>query len=323
MRTGQLIEGVGLIFRRSSWVIFGITLSSIFLFLPVETASHPEYAIQTNQPCEGCHIDPGGGGILNSTGEAFRTRGHRWPIPTARAYIWQRCLQLTVGWLHLAAAVAWLGAILFIHLILSPRTVEGGIPTKEIVYSWACIIILVSTGIYLSIAKLNSLAELTSTTFGEILLVKSSLFLLMLCSASLVTFFINPRLKRYKGGQPLQPVQKIFTLEELETFAGKEGKGIYVAVWGRVYDLSQSRLWKTGAHMQRHEAGKELGEALVQSPHGEKPLEKFPIIGVLTSITGAAPGPGNFPYQKLFLVLAYSNLLLALSIVFCVALWRW
>src|SRR3990172_2698970 len=77
MRTGQLIEGVGLIFRRSSWVIFGITLSSIFLFLPVETASHPEYAIQTNQPCEGCHIDPGGGGILNSTGEAFRTRGRR------------------------------------------------------------------------------------------------------------------------------------------------------------------------------------------------------------------------------------------------------
>lgn len=304
------------------WTTFALLILGI-LALPVKVSSHPEYTIQTNESCEGCHIDPGGGGVLNSTGEAFRTRGHRWPIPTARAYRWQRSLRLTTGWLHLGAGVAWLGAILFIHLILSPRAVERGIPTKEIVYSWVCIIILASTGIYLSITKLSSIVELTSTTFGVVLLVKISLFLLMVCSASLVTFFVNPRLKMHKENQTQPSAQRRFTLEELAAFDGTEGKEIYVAVRGKVYDLSESRLWKGGMHVRQHGAGKGLDEALAKSPHGETPLEKFPVIGVLATITGLVSGPRNFPYQKLFLVLAYSNLLLALSILFCVTLWHW
>jgi predicted heme/steroid binding protein len=293
----------------------------VVLIFPGRVNSHPEYAIQTSQPCAHCHVDPEGGGVLNSTGEAFRLRGYHWPIPTARAYFWQRFLRLTCGWLHLIAAVAWLGAILFVHLILSPHTVARGIPTRELVFSWVCIIILAITGFYLTVTKINSWSELTSTSFGKILIAKICIFLLMVSIASFITLFVNPRLKKHMGESDFNGEQRKFTLEELNTFDGREGKGIYVAIKGRVYDLSHSPLWKDGVHMKRHSAGKDLSEALLQSPHGEKPLEKFLPLGILS--TGQGLPKAAFPYQGLFLFLAYFNLLSVLSILFCVALWRW
>jgi predicted heme/steroid binding protein len=44
---------------------------------------------------------------------------------------------------------------------------------------------------------------------------------------------------------------KEFTREELAKYNGKEGQPVYVAYDGKVYDVSESKLWKTGAHMMR------------------------------------------------------------------------
>jgi predicted heme/steroid binding protein/uncharacterized membrane protein len=78
-----------------------------------------------------------------------------------------------------------------------------------------------------------------------------------------------------------------FTREELRTFDGKEGKPVYVAYQGGVYDVSASKMWKTGMHMRQHVAGQDLTEALSAAPHTAEVLERFPQVGVL----GPVPAP--------------------------------
>ena len=74
---------------------------------------------------------------------------------------------------------------------------------------------------------------------------------------------------------------KKFTKEELALYNGKNGKPVYVAYKGKVYDVSTSFLWKGGNHKVLHEAGVDLTEAMEQAPHREDVLERFPGIGIL------------------------------------------
>ena len=73
---------------------------------------------------------------------------------------------------------------------------------------------------------------------------------------------------------------RIFTKEELRKYDGSKGIA-YVACKGKVYDLSQSFLWKRGIHQVVHHAGCDLTEALKEAPHGPAMLERFPIVGEL------------------------------------------
>jgi predicted heme/steroid binding protein/uncharacterized membrane protein len=75
--------------------------------------------------------------------------------------------------------------------------------------------------------------------------------------------------------------------KSLEEFDGKEDRPCYVAVRGKVYDLSGSELWKTGEHMGRHAAGRDCGDALENAPHGEEVLDKFQQVGVVKEPSGA------------------------------------
>jgi predicted heme/steroid binding protein len=69
-------------------------------------------------------------------------------------------------------------------------------------------------------------------------------------------------------------VELRFTVKELEEFNGKNGKPAYVAYNGKVYDLSQSDLWKSGDHMGSHQAGKDITEEVDLAPHGEEVLNR-------------------------------------------------
>jgi predicted heme/steroid binding protein/uncharacterized membrane protein len=62
---------------------------------------------------------------------------------------------------------------------------------------------------------------------------------------------------------------------------GKDGNPTYVAYKDKVYDVSQSKLWKGGVHMRRHNAGGDLTTDLQAAPHGPEVLERYPQVGVM------------------------------------------
>lgn len=74
---------------------------------------------------------------------------------------------------------------------------------------------------------------------------------------------------------------KKFTKDELSQYDGKEGRPIYVAYKGKVYDLSGSDLWEDGDHQGLHEAGKDLTIDMEDAPHDPDEMERFPIVGEL------------------------------------------
>ncbi|MDA8125307.1 MAG: cytochrome b5 [Deltaproteobacteria bacterium] len=74
---------------------------------------------------------------------------------------------------------------------------------------------------------------------------------------------------------------KEFDPESLAPFNGKEGKPAYIAQGGKVVDVSASKLWKAGIHMNRHRAGGDLTAELTAAPHGPDVLERYPQIGIL------------------------------------------
>lgn len=74
------------------------------------------------------------------------------------------------------------------------------------------------------------------------------------------------------------------TKEQLKEFDGKMGRPAYVAYKGKIYDLTQSRLWRGGEHDPSEGqayAGYDLTEAMDLSPHGDKYLKDFPVVGEL------------------------------------------
>jgi predicted heme/steroid binding protein/uncharacterized membrane protein len=71
------------------------------------------------------------------------------------------------------------------------------------------------------------------------------------------------------------------TSEELLSFNGQEGRPIYIAYQGKIYDVSKSPLWSKGLHMNRHPAGKDLTGEISAAPHGEEVFERYPQAGIL------------------------------------------
>lgn len=72
---------------------------------------------------------------------------------------------------------------------------------------------------------------------------------------------------------------KKYTLEELAEYNGENGKA-YVAYQGRVYNVSDSDLWKNGSHKGCN-AGTDLTGKMDKTPHGAKILKGYPVVGTL------------------------------------------
>ena len=87
---------------------------------------------------------------------------------------------------------------------------------------------------------------------------------------------------------------KEFTPEDLAQFNGQDDRPAYVAMNGKVYDVSGSKLWRKGQHMKRHDAGTDLSASLAQAPHGEEVLERVTQVGVIQSAAPARSG-GDAP----------------------------
>ena len=275
-----------------------------------------EYADQTGKDCSACHLDPSGGSELSSEGLEFRKILAQ---DEDKSGFFFSILRLIVGYIHILTAIFWFGTILYVHLILKPVYAAQGLPRGEVRLGLGSMVVMLITGCYLTIYRITSFNLLLETKFGILLLVKISLFLLMVTAALFAVFYIGPRLKKVIT-HPGESIGENLTADDLRFFNGKEGRPAYIAFQNKIYDVSKSPIWYEGVHFFKHPAGVDLTDFLKQAPHGEDNILKMPGVGKLVTQEGKKE---HSKYMRIFYFLAYFNLALVLLIVFIIALWRW
>ena len=72
----------------------------------------------------------------------------------------------------------------------------------------------------------------------------------------------------------------LVTPAQLALRNGQDKPEIWVAYNGLIYDVSPSRLWRSGKHYE-HWAGQDLTDELKDAPHNENVFDKFKVIGRL------------------------------------------
>ncbi len=304
---------------KASIVIVAITALCLLAAFLGSASATPEYSKQTGLSCGICHIDPMGGGPLTDTGNQFletlKSKGHYRALPLPKHIV-----RLLIGYLHLMAAIMWFGTIMYVHLLLKPAYASQGLPRGELRVGWISMIIVLITGVLLTIARITSFSMFYTTRFGVLLAVKIVLFLLMFGSAVVVSVVIGPRLRQKKKSPVADLLSQTVTLEQLAHFDGKDGRPAYIAYKGLIYNVSQGRLWKNGLHVMKHLAGHDLTEVLKGAPHGEDKILAMPQVGTFLE---AAEKPKQPWHVRLFYFFAYMNLVLVFVITLIVALWRW
>ena len=73
---------------------------------------------------------------------------------------------------------------------------------------------------------------------------------------------------------------RVYGKDALARANGENDMGTLVAVEGKVYDVSKSKRWVRGKHMNRHTAGQDLSAAIGAAPHGLEVLENLEAVGV-------------------------------------------
>jgi predicted heme/steroid binding protein len=288
------------------------------LLLPGLSSGTEEYAQKTGQSCEVCHVDPFGGGELTAAGKAYQNSIH--PAKTSsESGTAQRLFRLAVGFLHIVTGFFWFGTILYIHLVLKPKYAAQGLPKGEMLIGLVSMAIMAVTGSILTLYRISSLDMLFHSRFGTLLVIKIAIFLVMVIAALSVVLLIAPRLRRKKR-QPAPVVKDELTVTELSRFDGKDGRPAYFAYDGQVFDATESKLWKKGLHMGRHNAGEDLTDALKLAPHGSDKIMGMP---VAARIVQGDESTGMTLPQKIFYILAYLNLTAVAGILLILALWRW
>jgi predicted heme/steroid binding protein/uncharacterized membrane protein len=307
--------------NKSSTVVAPAALAALFLTLTVAAPllATPDYAKETGLECGTCHVDAIGGGKLTPDGEAFlaqmKAKGRYRQLSTS-----QHVVRLLIGYLHMLAAVAWFGTIMYVHILLKPAYASKGLPRGELRLGMLSMLVVAVTGTLLTIARVPNFDALVSTRFGILLLVKIVLFLVMFTSALITMLYIGPRL-RQKLKSPVAAIcSNDITPEQLAQFDGKEGRPAYIGYKGMIYNVTASRFWRNGAHMVKHLAGNDLTDALRNAPHAEDKVLAMQQIGMLVTTDRKPERPFH---ERLFYIFAYMNLALVFVILLVISLWRW
>ncbi len=113
-------------------------------------------------------------------------------------------LPTLVLWVHLLAATAWIGGMIFLTVVLVP--VERGITDPKLRFElvnkigtrfkylgWVCIAILVITGLYNAVIRIPSWDALFSTRYGLTLITKLAFVALMIALSAIHDFYLGPR----------------------------------------------------------------------------------------------------------------------------------
>ncbi len=113
-------------------------------------------------------------------------------------------LDTIVLWIHILAAITWVGGMIFVAAIVGPYVritfppeerapLMAAIGKRFGVLSWSAILTLVVTGAYNAVRFVGTWDTLLNTTFGHILLVKIALVAVMIGLSVTHDFFLGPR----------------------------------------------------------------------------------------------------------------------------------
>ncbi|MBF0517269.1 MAG: CopD family protein [Nitrospirae bacterium] len=297
-------------------ILAGLILAVVLL--PALVCATPEYARQTGLQCASCHVSASGGGTLTKEGEKFlQASGGMFRQPVKA----QRVIRLIAIYLHLIAAISWFGTIIYVHLLLKPAYAAKGLPRGELALGWISITMLAITGTLLTFERIASFRAFYQSRFGILLAIKICLFLVMLATASLVTFVIGPRLKKKKSSiaQTLKPAM---TIEEVSRMDGTDTSPAACIVYkDNIYDVTGSKLWRGGRHMMKHLAGGDLTDALKLAPHGEDKVIAMPLVGKLVN-EADTPAVARPLHERVFYIFAYLNLVMVFIIVALIAMFN-
>jgi predicted heme/steroid binding protein len=299
-----------------SFILFQVI--TVFIISSPALAT-PEYSERTEQGCLTCHVDEDGSGKLTTGGLEFAASGYTWPPLGGYRVLGpiRKSVRLGIGLLHIVAAFFWFGTILYVHIMLRPGYAARGLPKGEVMLGIISMVTVGVTGILLTISRIKSLDVLYVSTWGKWLTAKIILYIIMISSALFTVLFVGPKLKKGKIKARI-PEDKVFDPLTLMAFDGKGDASAFIALKGKVYDISRLRLWKNGVHM-KHKAGHDLSESIAKAPHGEEKLDSLDVVGTYNA---ELKPPKTFA-QKAFYFIAYMNLLIVFIVLFVIAYWRW
>ncbi|MDX1764282.1 MAG: cytochrome b5 domain-containing protein [bacterium] len=303
--------------------IMGVFVSAMVwsMAFGTEVYATETFANVTGQECRVCHIDPLGGGSLTEVGEGYLlsitpagSAGNEEPHRAKSAPV---LVKTVFRYLHIVTAFLWFGTILYVHIVLKPAYASKGLPPGEVRVGLASMVVMAATGSLLMYYKVPDSGLLLTSRFGILLLIKIVLFAVMVSTALFAVFVIGPKLKQRQPSTVFE--SREYTLTRLAGFDGEGGRPAFIAYKDKVYDVSESPLWKGGSHMKRHQAGDDLTLMLKQAPHGDEKILAMPEVGRLGQVSEKRP---EQRYRGPFFILAYLNLALVFLILFVLAIWR-
>jgi len=305
-------------------ILFTIIFFCISTVFPGLTMATDEYALKTGKGCIFCHKESTGG-QLKVVGFAYIRNGYNYPISEsvlkkteALQTPFHKLIRFIIGYIHLLAAVIFFGAIFYIHIFVKPTKIVGGIPKAERGLGITCMIILTITGIYLTWFRVDRWEYFFNNTFGRMLFIKILLFALMIAIALIAITVIH---RKMKSEGSVSKEGKAASKSNLHNFNGMEGYPAYFVYENKVYDVSNNEKWKDGRHFGRHSAGSDLTGAIEDAPHGSEVFERIECLGGLQEGTEAPVEPSRA--RRVFVVMAYTNLVIIFLILACISIWRW
>ncbi|MFP4477219.1 MAG: multiheme c-type cytochrome [Desulfatibacillaceae bacterium] len=286
-------------------LLLGVVTAALVLFC-APAHSGPRFSVETGRSCTYCHVQPDGGSALTPEGHTFRGNGFAF-VEGEAPPVWKDFALFAVGFVHVLFAFIWFGAIFYVHIMIGPKSLVAGLPSSEMKLGRISILVVLATGVVLTWWRLPTLDTLWGTTWGIVWCVKVALFVGMVAVAAYVTTRLNRKLKKEAAARGPEPTD------------GTRGQPVHVVFGGNIYDVTESRMWRGGSHMKRHQAGTDLTAAMEGAPHGAEVLERFPNLGP------AEPDEGRkgSTAAGAFMVLAYTALFSAFGILLCVAYWNY
>jgi predicted heme/steroid binding protein len=309
-------------FSQAAWIL---VLFSFLLSMAPYTASATEaYGRKTGKGCIFCHTESTGG-QLKTVGFAYIRNGYQYPIPErilqkaeALQTPFQKSLRFIIGYLHLLAGVIFFGAIFYIHIFIRPTRLTGGIPKAERILGVSCMVTLTLTGVYLTYVRMDNWGQFFDNTFGLMLFIKICLFVVMVAIGITAITLIHRRM----GAEAKTPLKEgAVSRSNIGYFDGTDGKPAYFIYQKDVYNVTNSEKWKEGRHFGKHAAGSDLTAALEGAPHGPEVFDRIQQVGDVAA--SDATHASVRPAQKIFIWMAYTNLVIIFLILSCISVWRW